>query len=937
WVKGLAFDWQRLYGAHRPRRISLPTYPFARERYWIETSALQLIDVTAAGGILHPLLHRNTSSFSVQRFSSHFSGEEFFLTDHVVQDTRILPGVAQLEMAHWAASKAIEEDCTLQLKNIVWMRPVTVGEDGIDLHIAMIPQQDGDISFEIYRDAEDGETVTYSHGSIMAVASVEGDAPLAQDLAALRHQCSDAHLSAAQCYALFGQMGLHYGPGFHGLSELFVGPQQVLARIALPVSMQMGNYVLHPSLLDAALQAAIGLVRAAAEVDKPALLLPIALESLDVLAPCAATMWAVVRHSAGGAAGDAVQMMDVDLCDETGAVCVRFSQLQLRESTIIAEPSLALQTLLTIPVWEVQPAATDRAADRVFAQHRVMLCDVDAADADRVQAHMPGVVCSAFAADEDLAQRYESAAGELLEQIQSLSSQPGEHLIQVVVPSHGIGQTMAGLGGMLRTAQLENPRIVGQVISVESGQDVVQALLENHGGEAQHVRYVKGVRQVGAWAERPSSPDVASPWKAQGVYLITGGAGGLGLIFAHEIAREAKDATLILTGRSSLTEATQAKLIELEALGATVQYRSLDVGDRDAVMQLVRGVVDDFGDLHGIIHSAGVLRDSFIIKKTREQLNEVLRAKVAGTLNLDEASCDMPLDCFICFSSISGALGNLGQADYAAANAFMDAFAHYRSELTAQGLRHRRTLSVNWPLWEEGGMQVDAATRQYLLQQTGITPLRSVSGCAALAQALSSGLPQMLVAEGKVERLKVALLKDTLVQPSAVVVVDRAAPAAEDLREKTIGHLTRLLSTTLKLPPHKIDANTQLEAYGIDSVMVLDLTLKLEKSFRSLPKTLFFEYQTMTALADYFVQHHRAHLIELFGEKLPVSVPTLVARPRGDLMAMPAMRHRSRFDLRNNAPEISEIAIIGVSGRYPQAGNLEQFWANLSGGKDSIT
>ncbi|MFC5743665.1 SDR family NAD(P)-dependent oxidoreductase, partial [Dyella tabacisoli] len=937
WVKGLAFDWQRLYGASRPRRISLPTYPFARERYWVEISAPQFMEATTAGGILHPLLHRNTSSFSVQRFSSHFSGEEFFLADHMVQGTRILPGVAQLEMARCAASEAIEEACHLQLKNIAWMRPVAVGADGLDLHIALMPQEGGEISFEIYRDAEDGETVTYSQGLVIAAASAERDATPAHDLAALRQQCTDAHLSAAQCYALFKQMGLHYGPGFQGLSELFVGAQQVVARITLPNSMQTGGYTLHPSLLDAALQAAIGLVRAAGDVAEPTLLLPIALGSLDVLAPCTDSMWAVVRHGAGSAAGHASQMIDVDLCDETGAVCVRFSQLELRASTVMAEPGTALQTLLTSPVWEAQPATTDGGVSRVFAKRLVMLCGLHASSVDRVQAHMPGVTCLAFAADQDLAPCYESAAIALLEQIQSLSSQPGQHLIQVVVPSQGLGQTMAGLGGMLRTAQLENPRIVGQVISVEAAQDVVQVLLENRDGDAQQVRYVNGERQLGGWAEQAGVTEVSSPWKAQGVYLITGGAGGLGLIFARDIARQAKGVTLILTGRSPLTETTQARLGELEALGATVQYRQLDVGDRDAVTHCVRGVVETFGHLHGIIHSAGVLRDSFIIKKTREELHAVLHAKVAGTLNLDEASRELALDCFICFSSISGALGNVGQADYAAANAFMDAFAHYRSDLVTQGLRHGRTLSVNWPLWDEGGMQVDAVTRKYLLQETGMTPLRSASGCAALAQAWSSGLPQMLVAEGKLQQLRAALLKDTLVKPLAVVAeVDGAEPMAEDLREKTIRHLIRLLSATLKLPPHKIDANAQLEVYGIDSVLVMDLTLKLEKSFGSLPKTLFYEYQTMAALADYFLQNHRAALVEWFGEKPATSVPAVVTKPGGG-RAVPAIRHRSRFDLRGNDSRVNDIAIIGVAGRYPQAGNLEQFWANLSQGKDSIT
>ena len=213
----------------------------------------------------------------MQRFSSHFSGDEFFLADHVARGTRILPGVAQLEMAYRAAGEAIEDDCLLQLKDVTWLRPAAVGDDGVDVHIALIPQENGDISFEIYRDAEDGDAVTYSQGVVLAVARAETEATATYELATLREHCSVSHLSAAQCYALFEQTGMHYGPRFQGLSELFVGPEQVLARITLPASLQLTGYALHPSLLDAALQAAVGLLHAAGHHGEPALLLPVAL------------------------------------------------------------------------------------------------------------------------------------------------------------------------------------------------------------------------------------------------------------------------------------------------------------------------------------------------------------------------------------------------------------------------------------------------------------------------------------------------------------------------------------------------------------------------------------------------------------------------------------------------------------------------------------
>ncbi len=946
WVRGLPVDWQRLYRETRPRRISLPTYPFARERYWVPAGPASLHGGQGDEALLHPLLHRNTSTFTVQRFSSRFHGNEFFLADHVVRGLRVLPGVAHLEMAYRATLEAMDEGGRLVLNDIVWARPAVVDAGGIELHIALVPHEAGGVHFEIYRDANDGDTVTYSHGAVsVPVGETHGDI-ITHDLTALRLECAIAHLGAAECYALFDAMGLDYGAGFQGLGEVFAGAQRALARIMLPTSLRMDGYTLHPALLDAALQAAIGLVAAPAATTDATLWLPVALGSLEVIADCVPGMWAVVTERAVADSDGASRWIDVDLCDDTGAVCVRLTRLVLRASIVLAEASASMvpQTLLARPVWEAQALRGEPTGRRSVARHLLLLCGVEGESKDEVTRRWPGATCIAIDGGADVATTYELAAGTLLEQIQSHGSQPGQFLIQVVVPVRGIGQTLAGLGAMLRTAALENPAVVGHVIGVEAGQDIVRALLENHDSAAHQIRYLDGARQVGGWAEwkQPSS-EMAPVWKAGATYLITGGAGGLGLIFARDMARQAPGVTLVLTGRSPLTDAMQARFAELEAIGAVVHYMPLDVGDREAVRRCVDGISARFG-LHGIIHSAGVLRDSFIIRKTKQELQEVLRAKVAGTLNLDDASRDLALDCFLCFSSIAGVRGNVGQADYAAANGFMDAFAQHRSEMVAQGLRHGQTLSVNWPLWDEGGMQVDAGTRRHMLQETGMTPLRTDIGCAALARTMASGLPQVLVAEGRIDQLKATLLTDASVaaargpvEPVETIVADVGQATPADMRERAIRYLVHLVSATLKLPPHKIDPEAALEAYGIDSVLILDLTVKLETSFGPLPKTLFFEYQSLGALAGYFLKGHGARLAALVGEPLVAAAPRPVAMPAGHAKSVSTDRSVSRFGRRGSDPGSSDIAIVGVAGRYPQAGNLAAFWANLSQGKDSIT
>ena len=506
WTKGLSFDWQRLYTAdRRPRRISLPTYPFARERYWVPLGETTLATAASTAAVLHPLLHRNTSNVDGLRFSAHFSGEEFFLADHQVQGHRVLPGVAQLEMLRCAARQVFDADEALQWKHIAWLRPIRVGADGIDLQLALHAREDGDFDAEIYAQHEDSEALVYSQG-VVAIDVVTPPSATRHDIAALQRQYTVAHVDAAQCYAHFESLGLRYGPTFRGLSELFIGRGNLLARIALPASLAAtaAEYVLHPSVLDAALQATLYLNQQSAT-----LMLPFALDGVDILAPCTSNMWAVVRSSDNVATDAAVQRLDIDLCDEQGVVCVRLRQLQLRAvlgGQLRAEISPATlsagetnPTLLMRPIWTAATAQT--VISDAPNKHLVLLCDLPETRVAELERRIPSAVFLTVPVTSDLAAGYSAAANTLLEQLQSLTREQGHSLVQVALPAVGASRSFAGLSGMLRTAQLEHPRIRGQVLEVESGQDVAQALLDNRDDAATRLRYVGSTRHVAAWEE----------------------------------------------------------------------------------------------------------------------------------------------------------------------------------------------------------------------------------------------------------------------------------------------------------------------------------------------------------------------------------------------------------------------------------------------------
>jgi acyl transferase domain-containing protein/enoyl-CoA hydratase/carnithine racemase/acyl carrier protein len=506
-----------------------------------------------------------------------------------------------------------------------------------------------------------------------------------------------------------------------------------------------------------------------------------------------------------------------------------------------------------------------------------------------------------------------------------LRSQPqGQVLLQVVVSD----ELLAGLSALLKTATLENPRLAGQVIIVPGNMTSAELshLLETEQRSPEPViRYDNGLREVVQWQEIEEDPAEPPPaFHDDGVYLITGGLGAVGTLLAQEIARSTRGARIILTGRSE-----RESLPHPEFVG----YRQLDLADPRQVESVIGDIKRDLGRLDGILHCAGAIADNFIVKKGREEFTRVLGPKVSGTLNLDHASRDLELDFLVLFSSVAGAMGNVGQADYAAANAFMDSFAVHRNRRVAAGERHGRTRSINWPFWQAGGMEMDAATREAVQRATGLRPMQTSTAMRALYRSLALPHDQIAVGEGDLARMRRAWLAARAVPPPSQPAAPFVTMDAANLAAKTEEFLCRELSSVLKMPPDGIDPQAPLERYGIDSLLALRLTGQLEQTVGTLSKTLFFEYQTIAALAQYLVEAHAARLAALFETKSNDTAPS--AQPQTG--SFRPRRLSRRNDAPSRVPEFDPIAIVGLSGRYPEAVDLEAYWRNLRDGKDCIT
>lgn len=364
-------------------------------------------------------------------------------------------------------------------------------------------------------------------------------------------------------------------------------------------------------------------------------------------------------------------------------------------------------------------------------------------------------------------------------------------------------------------------------------------------------------QQQGRWTRlvrtlypQPASAVTAVPATLpNGVYLITGGASGIGAVVARSLAELGM--TIILTGRTPLLSDPKraATVMALRKAGATVEYVVTDITKEAEVALLFDYVSQLYGAPSGVIHAAGLVRPQPWRSKSRTDLEAVLAPKVLGAWLLAqelERRAIQPA-CFVLFSSIASILPGFagGLSDYTAANAFLDALA------ARERKRGVACTAINWSIWTETGMGARPAVLHHLAAQ-GIAGLTSAQGLTAFYRALSLAQSQVIVYKPQSNAMVEIRPMGAVPANSPVAAPLMPVPATVELEER----LQRLLATVLKVAPADISTTASFMNLGIDSMDALDLVQKLETAgFPGLPATLFFEYQTIADLARYLTTY----------------------------------------------------------------------------------
>ncbi|HVI46025.1 MAG TPA: beta-ketoacyl synthase N-terminal-like domain-containing protein, partial [Chitinophaga sp.] len=340
WVKGARFDWSLFYGENKPAKISLPTYPFARQRYWIPETEEQL-KVCSGIKVLHPLLHSNESDLSEQKYTSIYTGTEPFFTSYKIGTEKMLPGVALLELVREAGERSIRQKIT-QLRNIFWEHPVGVNGAPKKVHTSVYPAG-REVGYEVYTQ-NGGHTQVHCQGSLHAPAL---HAPVKHDLSAIRDSLHSSR-TGAECYHLFGVLGLNYSTAFQGIEEIYFNEKAALSRISM---LPETGYVLHPGVLDSALQtcAVMNLTPAMQRQINP-----VSVREVNIYRELPNTVWCYVRKSKAGGEEAAISCYDISLMNDAGEVLLTMTEFSL---SAIAGPVTAVSVappdslVFLTPMW----------------------------------------------------------------------------------------------------------------------------------------------------------------------------------------------------------------------------------------------------------------------------------------------------------------------------------------------------------------------------------------------------------------------------------------------------------------------------------------------------------------------------------------------------------------------------------------------------------
>ncbi|GAA3464436.1 type I polyketide synthase [Saccharothrix longispora] len=883
---GVEVDWRAVFAGTGARRVDLPTYRFQRQRHWLDLHRGGDAGSLGLDRVEHPLLGTvvEVAGTGGLLLTGRFSRATHpWLAEHVVLGVPLVPGTALAEAALHAARSSgcdVVEELTLHA-------PLVVPERGeVRLQVAVGPPGEaGRRTFDVHSRPADGPPGGWE-------LHATGTLGVGQVLPAPEREWPPRDAAPFDTSDLYDRLAAHgydYGPVFRCVRAAWRRGDEVFVELVLDDDRAAEGHVLHPALLDAAGHVPTLLFL---EEGGDGVLAPFAWQRVAVHAAGASALRVRTTVTGEGATSSTITGVDGRAVASIGAVVSRPV-----DASRLARLTDRTGDSLFRPVWTEVPrqaaATTPPGRTAVLGVDELGLCAGLAAAGWDVVGHddvtallagldggepvpdavfLTGLVEPTRAPVERMADEVRAVLGGTLDVLRSWLDDgrlAGSRLVLLTrgaVPDGRDGVTdlvRAPLWGLVRSAQTENPgrfalldvdhTASGDALAAALAADEPQLILREHA--------LLVPRLARALPAPPRDTPAVAPDRT---VLVTGGTGVLGALVAKHLVTAHGVRNLLLVGRRGPDAPGAAALTaELEGLGARVTVLACDVADRANLARVLARVPSEH-PLGAVVHTAGVLDDGVLGALTPERLDRVLRPKVDAALALHEATAELDLTAFVLFSSVSSLLGSAGQANYAAANAFLEALADRRRALDLPAT------ALSWGLWGgDGGMasglaEVDLAR----IRHSGMRPLTHDLGMALFDTALDRDDAVLVPAQLDLAALRAkgadvpGLFRDLVPAPARGAVpapkadVDglrqRLAGLPEARREQELVDLVRshVAVVLAHSSPEGVDVHRPFTEIGFDSLIAIELRNRLNAATGvDLSATAAFEHSTTTALA----------------------------------------------------------------------------------------
>ncbi|MCW5313964.1 SDR family NAD(P)-dependent oxidoreductase [Nostoc sp. KVJ3] len=889
-ANGYSIEWTEVF--KQGRRITLPSYPFQRERYWLSNSQFAVTEIKTR---LHPFISdiKKLATGEIVFDGEISSDNPNYLAEHKVFEKILFPATGFIE-AILAASQKIFADNLAIIENVSIHQALILSESQTTLQIIFKPKKsfESSYSFEIFSSNSSENTwILHVNGEIKpnhqkSPVSVNNWSDLAGE-----------SVSISRFYELYSQMGISYGNKFQAIQELRYLENGSQAKISIDRSLSDRRYCLHPVLLDACLQS-IG--AAFPELHGQELHLPYGFSSLEFFRNPGSQAWTHIDIKSDN---NSEMSVNLELYDEQEQLCARFTNLVARRTNpaslqrlwqkpekdcfyqvqwkklnsvtsittdsnnswlIFVHPNTALNQLVNL---------LDKSGERVVivelsdnyecrSQDKFVINTSQKDDYHRLyqeaypSGKFPTGVIFSWGADPV----YQSCNA-ILHLIQTITTSR-EKLPDLWLVTRGANQILGdkslqpqqsllwGLGAVINN-EYPKVRCVCLDLSSTVEPDEAEFLFNEFHTSSRESRLA--LRQGNRYGARLVSATIPTAQKQQlvireGAYLITGGLGKLGLLMAQWLAKMGANHIVLCSRNIQSQPEAIASLIKS---GIQITIIGADIASVADMEQIFSRFGTDLPPLRGVIHAAAVLDDGLLSNQNWERYQNVMRPKVEGTLLLDHHTRNLSLDFFIAFSSAAVILGSPGQSSYAAANAFMDALMQQRQTLGLPGI------SINWGAWDTGN-----AIEKQRFANWGIQSMSADAALEYLTQLILGNVSQGVILDidwstfqqsfninqpffAEILTPKENNSAKLLEQLKSVAVDERATTLSQGI-EQVLREVTGLPATSV------ISQQTSFLELGLNSLMVLEFKNRLETNLAcTLSSSVIFDYPNITSLSTY--------------------------------------------------------------------------------------